>query len=756
MENREAMKRRKRDWATRGAKDYRLLWAGLLLLVALIFACVGFSYGRIRRGLKNAADAEMAETTGENAAMLRLTLESRFALLDNVGEKIAEDPQNAREMLTNLGKYANGYGFKRLGYMNSTGRTVTSDGKTGDFFYRAYFRMGMDGQYCITGEINDRLGNGESVHIMSAPVRNPKTGKVIGVVFADYTPEMFHQMMDVETFGGEGHGYIVESSGEIVVASSSARLTETGNLLDGVADFSETGRQDAETLRQVLAGEQPGDGRVLGAGKLRFCCRKIENGRQDDTWYLVMVMDAGALYGRMHGVFSSIRNLMSVTVLMCAAFIFAILMAYRRYNEGLRQAAYTDALTGGSNFSGFLMKVNNAEGGYMVSCDLDDYRMIASMFGAQKGDELLRGVYECIKSGLTEGEPVARVDADHFAFHLVERQRSAVLERLRQIERRIRRLSDKMGVIHLVPRFGIYAMRPEEDARRSCELANLALGAARSSADNTVAFYQDLDQNAFFENMQLEDRFDEAIGEHQFKAYYQPKCNPKTGEIVGGEALVRWVQEDGTMLPPARFIPLFEKNGAIGKLDEYMFTCVCAQLSQWRREGLEVRPVSVNLSRASLCRQGVALAYKRILEGYGLSTWMVPLEVTESAMISDDAVISVLQEFYRYGFRIEIDDFGKAQSTLPMLKLSFVDTVKLDKSLIDCIGDRKGEIMLRQVVRLCYELGLYTTAEGVEAEDQVDFLRALDCTDIQGYFFSPPLPVEKYTEKLRQQARKRA
>ena len=750
------MKRRERDRATRGAKDYRLLWAGLLLLVALIFACVGFSCGRIRRALKSAADAEMVETTSENAAMLRLTLESRFALLDNVGEKIAEDPQSTREMLVDLGKYANGYGFKRLGYMNSTGQTVTSDGKNGDFFYRAYFRMGMDGQYCITGEINDRLGNGETVHIMSAPVRNPKTDEVIGVVFADYTPEMFHQMMDVETFGGEGRGYIVESSGEIVVASSSARLAETGNLLDGVADFSETGRQDAEALRQVLAGEQPGGGRVLGTGKLRFCCRKIENGRQDDTWYLVMVMDAGALYGRMHGVFSSIRNLLSVTVLMCAAFIFALLTAYRRYNDGLRQAAYTDALTGGSNFSGFLMKVNNAEGGYMVSCDLDDYRMIASMFGTQKGDELLRGVYECIRGGLTEGEPVARVDADHFAFHLVERQRSAVLERLRQIERRIRRLSDKMGVIHLVPRFGIYAMRPEEDARRSCELANLALGAARSSADNTVAFYQDLDQNAFFENMQLEDRFDEAIGEHQFKAYYQPKCNPKTGEIVGGEALVRWVQEDGTMLSPARFIPLFEKNGAIGKLDEYMFTCVCAQLSQWRREGLEIRPVSVNLSRASLCRQGVALTYKRILEGYGLSTWMVPLEVTESAMISDDAVISVLQEFYRYGFRIEIDDFGKAQSTLPMLKLPFVDTVKLDKSLIDCIGDRKGEIMLRQVVRLCYELGLYTTAEGVEAEDQVDFLRALDCTDIQGYFFSPPLPVEKYTEKLRQQARKQA
>ncbi|MFR5796843.1 MAG: cache domain-containing protein, partial [Christensenellales bacterium] len=474
--------------------------------------------------------------TGENAAMLRLTLESRFALLDNVAEKIAEDPRNAREMLTNLGKYANGYGFKRLGYMNSTGRTVTSDGETGDFFYRAYFRMGMDGQYCITGEINDRLGNGEAVHIMSAPVRNPKTGKVIGVVFADYTPEMFHRMMDVETFGGEGRGYIVESSGEIVVASSSMRLTGTGNLLDGVADFSETGRQDAEALRQVLAGEQPGDGRVLGAGKLRFCCRKIENGRQDDTWYLVMVMDAGALYGRMYGVFSSICSLLSVTVLMCAAFIFAILMAYRRYNEGLYQAAYTDALTGGSNFSGFLMKVNNAEGGYMVSCDLDDYRMIASMFGAQKGDELLRGVYECIKSGLTEGEPVARVDADHFAFHLVERQRSAVLERLRQIERGIRRLSDKMGVIHPCrgSAFTRCARKRTPAARASWRIC---AGRARSSADNTVAFYRSGSKR--FENMQLEDRFDEAIGEHRLRRIISRSAT-KTGEIVGGEALVRW------------------------------------------------------------------------------------------------------------------------------------------------------------------------------------------------------------------------
>ena len=746
-----SMNKQKKPKTFEGPKSYRSLWIGLLVFVALIFVCVGVSYGRISQRLHHAANAAMLEIADENAVMLQLTLESRFSLMDNIGEKIAENPEDAQDILTYLGEYANGYGFRRLCYMDSTGWTVTSDGKSGDFSFRPYFRRGLDGQYSITGEINDRLSGGAPVHVMSAPVRDPQTNEVIGVMLADYTPEAFHKMMDVESFGGEGRGYIIESTGDILIASSSAKIAATGNLPDEMAQFSGSGEQDAEQLRQILSGEQSGENRVFGTGDLRFSCRPIENYCENDTWYLVMVMSAETLYGKTNAVFANIRTLLSVIVLLCAAFVFGTLMTYRRYNENLRRVAYSDALTGGSNFSGFLMKLENVDGGYMVSSDLDDYKMIAGMFGAQKGDNVLRGVYECISGALTEGESVARVDADHFVFYLNERQRSAVLERLRQIERGIRRLSDKMGVLHVVPRFGVYAMRPEEDVRRACELSNLALGAAKGNGDNVVAFYQDVDQNAFFENMQMEDRFEAAIGGHQFKAYYQPKCNPKTGEIVGAEALVRWVQKDGSMLPPARFIPLFEKNGAIGKLDEYMFTCVCAQLSQWRKDGVEIRPVSVNLSRASLCRQGVALTYKRILEGYGLSTWMIPLEVTESTMISDNAVMSVLQEFYRYGFRIAIDDFGKDQSTLPMLKLPFVDTVKLDKSLIDCIGDRKGEIMLRQIVHLCYELGLYTTAEGVEAEDQVDFLRALECTDIQGYFFSAPLPVEKYTEKLRRQ-----
>lgn len=126
-----------------------------------------------------------------------------------------------------------------------------------------------------------------------------------------------------------------------------------------------------------------------------------------------------------------------------------------------------------------------------------------------------------------------------------------------------------------------------------------ALCVARDQGETSVAFYQDIVQNSFFESLKMEDRFDAAIAEHQFKVFYQPKCNPQTGAVVAAEGLARWRQEDGTLLSPSRFIPLFEKNGEISRFDEYMFTSVCEQLSEWKKQGVSNLPVSVNLSRAS-------------------------------------------------------------------------------------------------------------------------------------------------------------
>ena len=723
------------------------LFTGLLLAAVLVFLSFANIYIRIRGDLEQAAMETIRGATEQTADNLSVALESRFIFLENLARDIAKNPASVRELIGRLDVYAEGHHIKRAWFMDESGWAITSDGAEDNFSYRDYFQKAIHGEPIISGILNDTLFVGEQINIMCIPVYDA-SGKIIGVVGATYDAQVFRELLNVDSFEETGYGYIVDASGNIIAESSNAKAGASDDAQKNL--FSDVIRRDAkssEVEARILAimNEQDAGGADIVVGKnAYFCCEALENYCPALPWFLVTVVPVETVGSRLHDIFSGMRNMLLMTAMIGALLMSCALIIYLYHSKSLHQAAFVDPLTGGDNYASFLRRMKNARSGYMVSAELDDLKLINGMFGTSKGNEVMRCMYEDIVRHLHHDEYVARVNEDWFVFYLHEDRRPPVYERLRQIERDIRSLSGRLGILHIVPRFGVYAMRENDDMQRACELSNLALGIARDQDEKRVVFYQDIDQSSFFESLKMEDRFDAALSEHQFEVFYQPKCSPQNGAVFAAEALVRWRQEDGTMLSPALFIPLFEKNGAIGRLDEYMFTSVCEQLGRWKEKGIQICPVSVNLSRASLRRQGVALTYKCILEGYGLSTWMVPLEVTESAVISDGEVLDVMQEFYRYGFHIEIDDFGRGQSTIPMLKLPFVDTVKLDKSLIDCIGDRKGETILRQIVRLCYELGLYTTAEGVEKRDQVDFLRALECTDIQGYYFYAPMPAEKF------------
>ena len=723
------------------------LFTGLLLAAVLVFLSFANIYVQIRGDLEQAAMETIRGATEQTADNLSAALESRFVFLENLARDIAKNPASVRELIGGLDVYAEGYHIKRAWFMDESGWGIISNGAEDDFSYRDYFRKAIHGEPIISGILNDTLFVGEQINIMCIPVYDA-SGKIIGVVGATYDAQVFRELLNVDSFEETSYGYIVDASGNIIAESSNAKVGASDDAQKNL--FSDVIHRDAkssEVEARILAimDEQDADGADIVVGKnAYFCCEALENYCPALPWFLVTVVPVETVGFRLHDIFSGMHNMLLMTAMIGALLMGCALIIYLYHSKSLHQAAFVDPLTGGDNYASFLRRMKNARSGYMVSAELDDLKLINGMFGTSKGNEVMRCMYEDIVRHLHHDEYVARVNEDWFVFYLHEDRRPPVYERLRQIERDIRSLSGRLGILHIVPRFGVYAMRENDDMQRACELSNLALGIARDQDEKRVVFYQDIDQNSFFESLKMEDRFDAALSEHQFEVFYQPKCSPQNGAVVAAEALVRWRQEDGTMLSPTLFIPLFEKNGAIGRLDEYMFTSVCEQLSRWKEKGIQICPVSVNLSRASLRRQGVALTYKCILEGYGLSTWMVPLEVTESAVISDGEVLDVMQEFYRYGFRIEIDDFGRGQSTIPMLKLPFVDTVKLDKSLIDCIGDRKGETILRQIIRLCYELGLYTTAEGVEKRDQVDFLRALECTDIQGYYFYAPMSAEKF------------
>lgn len=217
---------------------------------------------------------------------------------------------------------------------------------------------------------------------------------------------------------------------------------------------------------------------------------------------------------------------------------------------------------------------------------------------------------------------------------------------------------------------------------------------------------------------------------------------------MGSEALVRWRDTDGSLISPGRFIPLFEQNGMIAKLDEYMFRAVCKQQKQWLAKGQKVYPVSINLSRASLYYVDIIERYQTMIEEYEIEPSFIQLEITESALQGRSDIQQLLERFRNMGIRILMDDFGTGYSSLSTLNMQCFDTLKLDKSLIDHIGDKNGETLLFYVINMGQKLGLHITAEGVENNAQLEFLKANHCDDIQGFLFAKPMPSTEFEQLL--------
>ena len=216
--------------------------------------------------------------------------------------------------------------------------------------------------------------------------------------------------------------------------------------------------------------------------------------------------------------------------------------------------------------------------------------------------------------------------------------------------------------------------------------------------------------------------------------------------MVGAEALVRWKMDDGSFISPGEFIPIFERDGLIVQLDEYVFREVCEQMSRWRESGVTLFPVSVNLSRASLHEEGTVEKYTRIIEEYDIPKEYVPLEITESATIYSREIEGLMDNLKRKGFALHMDDFGSGVSSLASINILPFDVVKLDKGLIDLIGDRSGDELVRHTIELSHFNEMTVVAEGVETENQLELLKKLNCDTIQGYFFSPPVPSDKALE----------
>ena len=230
--------------------------------------------------------------------------------------------------------------------------------------------------------------------------------------------------------------------------------------------------------------------------------------------------------------------------------------------------------------------------------------------------------------------------------------------------------------------------------------------------------------------------------------YMQPKYMLKDNSLCGAEVLCRWLHPVKGLIPPNDFIPLFEKNGFILKLDEYMWEQACQTLRGWLDEGREPVPLSVNISRYHIRHNDLVAVFTRLLDKYGLTSDMLTLEITESLFLDKPEELNhVLSHLQAMGFKLEVDDFGSGFSSLNLIRNIAVDTIKIDKDFLDSeISSEKGKIVVNHTISMAKDLQLQVVAEGVETKEHVDFLKGSACDIAQGFYFAKPMPLEKFNE----------
>ena len=282
------------------------------------------------------------------------------------------------------------------------------------------------------------------------------------------------------------------------------------------------------------------------------------------------------------------------------------------------------------------------------------------------------------------------------------------------------------------------------------EKANIARESIKGYHKSNFTFYNDEMRKNLVREKQMENDMYVALEKNEFVVYYQPKHEIKSGKLIGSEALVRWIHPISGMISPMMFIPLFEKNGFIIKLDEYVFEKTCQDIRKWLDEGFEVLPVSVNFSKAHLYDKDFVEKYKEIMDKYDLSAEYLELEITENLELQNlEALLNTVYKLNQIGFKVSMDDFGSGYSSLNMLKDVPVNCIKLDRIFLnDTMDNIKGKQIIEAIVTLSKKMGITVVAEGAETEEQLAFLRGIECEIAQGYYFDRPLTRSDFEMKM--------
>lgn len=453
---------------------------------------------------------------------------------------------------------------------------------------------------------------------------------------------------------------------------------------------------------------------------------------------------------------SEIDSFVFITKIL--AFYLLKLRESERITEQMQMIENYDMLTGLPTLQKFRIDIKiifdtHPEQKFAIGfLDINNFKYINDTLGYDRGDELLKDLALFLNREAVPMQINARASADNFVSFIPFSNEKVLKERITELinqfiaEEKEKNISYNIGIA-----IGLYVLKPDEkDFMGIIDNANIARKLVKNSSMSMCEFYDEKMEREIMKEQMILGCMETALKEREFKVFLQPKISLKTGEIIGAEALVRWIRKDGTLLPPNDFIPLFEKNGFIVRLDFYIYEEVFRILKRWKIEGKPLVPISVNVSRVHLYQTDFIDKVMQLIEQYEIEPKLVEFELTESIFLDNTVnAISIMKELQNRGFCVSIDDFGAGYSSLNLLKDMRTDVLKLDKEFFRA-GDMKKEekIIVSSIISMAKQLNMKVLSEGVETQKQSDFLKKVNCDMAQGYLYAKPLPVPDFEVML--------
>lgn len=726
----------------------------LSFLFVIVFVSSFLNAIDLRRVLNQSTQRYLQDVTTQMTNSIKETIRYKMVELTGVADSIASirGHMNDAELVDFLDGKANIMQFDPLILFDTQGNFVFSEmdaSLAAEIPLEDFFQM-PSVQGSLRGEYHANYVGGQHI-FYSVPVLENQ--RVRGVLIGVRSKENFQKMIASKSFDGDSLSCIIGSDGRVIISPTDLKpFLQIDDIFN-----DDSNKSTAAAINKML--ENMADGQN---GAMKFTAINGEelflayNSLGVSDWVLLTLIPADIIVRSVDRYVLRSFLIVGLTFLIFCIFLAVMYRSYNLHRRQLERSAFMDIVTGGLNNAGFQVKYRELVQSMepftyaIILLDFQGFKLINERFGSDIGNAMLRYFLNVMERHLdTTVELLARGELDHFFICMKEHDPAVIQSRLDGMIADINGFKDTdLPPCSVMFRQGACFV---EDLKQDITILQdrARIACHDQSQDNVqyCVFYDESFNWKMKRERELNDLFEESMENDDFLVYLQPKIALKDDSLAGAEALVRWNHPQKGLIYPSDFIPLFERNGKICQLDLYMFEHVCKTLERWRKSGWGLIPISVNLSRQHFQDTDFLMCFSEIADRYDIPREMIEFELTESIFFTDQQIHVVegcIRQMHALGFRCSLDDFGSGFSSLGLLKEFDVDALKLDRAFFLDLSGEKARDVVACLVELAEKLHVQTVAEGIETEDQLDYLRTIHCDLVQGYIFSKPLPIPEF------------